>query len=264
MKKISLALGWWAARGLAHIWVLKFLEEKNIKITEISGTSMWAIIWAMIAIWMNSKEIENFAKSINFFKLADFDFKLGLLKWNKVEEKLKEVFGDKKIEDTKIPLKIIATNIKKAETKVFENWKIVDAVRASLSLPWIFVPKEIEGEAYVDWWVMMNLPIEVLSWENILAISALKINTWEITKNKKILGINFKTGFWQNNYEIIKRSVILMMKVNEDNSLKTPNKNIKLIRPKFGKLDIIDFNKIDEFIYIGYKECKNGMIFWKN
>ena len=95
MKRISLALGGWAARGLAHIWVYKYLEEQNTEITEISGTSMWAIIWAMIAIWMNFKEIEEFAKSFHMLKLADFDLKSGLLKWNKVEAKLKE-FSDAK------------------------------------------------------------------------------------------------------------------------------------------------------------------------
>jgi hypothetical protein len=110
----------------------------------------------------------------------------------------------------------------------------------------------------VDGWIMMNLPIEVLSWENILAVSALKINTWSIVKQKEFLWINFKSGFWQNNYETIKRSVILMMKVNEDNSLKTPNKNITLIRPNFWKLDIIDFWKVNEFIEIGYEEIRNN------
>jgi len=257
-KKISLALWGWAARWLAHIWVLKYLEEQDTEISEISGTSMWAIIGAMIAIWMNSREIEVFAKSFNMLKMADFDLKSGLLKWNKVEEKLKQVFGDKKIEETSIPLKIITTNVEKAETKVFDSGLIVDAVRASLSLPWIFVPKQIDEEAYVDWWIMMNLPIEVLVWEDVLAISALKINTWNIVKQKEFLWIKFKSGFWQNNYETIKRSVILMMKVNEDNSLKTPNKNITLIRPNFWKLDIMDFWKVDEFIKIGYEEMENN------
>lgn len=259
MKKISLALWWWAARWLAHIWVLKYLEEKNIEISEISWTSMWAIIWSMIAIWMNSEEIEKFAKSINLLKLADFDFKTGLLKWKKVEEKLSEVFGDKKIEETKIPLKIIATNIENSESKIFSSGKIVVAVRASLSLPWIFVPKEINECSYVDGWIIMNLPIEVLEGEDILAISALKINTWKIVEEKSFLWINFKTWFWKNNYEIIKRSVVLMMKVNEDNSLKTIWKNIIFIRPEFWKLDIMNFWKVDEFIEIGYNSIKGKL-----
>jgi len=242
---------------LVHIGVYKYLEEQNTEITEISGTSMWAIIWAMIAIWKTSDEIIDFAKEINFLKLVDLDFKSGLLKWDKIEEKLREVFWNTKIEETKIPLKIIATNVEKAETKIFDSWDIVEAIRASISLPGIFVPKEINWESYVDWWIMMNLPIEVLSWKDVLAISALKINTWKIVKQKSFLWISFKTGFWKNNYETIKRSVILMMKVNEDNSLKTPNKNITLLRPNFWELDIMDFDKVEEFVEIGYKEIKN-------
>lgn len=254
MKKYCLALWWGAARWFAHIWVLKYLEEKNIEIEEISWTSMWALIWALIAIWKSSDEIKEIWNSINFLSLADFDLKTGLLKWKKIEAKFKEIFWDKKIEDTIIPLKIVATNIEKSESRIFTTWNIVEALRASVSLPWIFVPKEIEWEFYVDWGIMMNLPIEALEWKNVLAISALKINSWKIVKENKILWINFKTGFWKNNYETLKRSIILMMKVNEDNSLKTPNKNITFVRPEFWKLDVIHFNKIDEFIEIGYNE----------
>jgi len=251
----ALALWWWAARGFAHIWVLKYLEEKNIEIEEISGTSMWALIGAFIAIWKSSEEIKDFAKSVNFLKLADFDLKTGLLKWNKIEKLLEEIFWDTKIEETKIPLKIVATNIEISESMIFTSWRIVDAIRASVSLPWIFMPKVIENNSYVDGWIMMNLPIEALTWENIIAISALKINSWEVVKEKKFLWINFKTGFWKNNYEIIKRSVVLMMSVNEKNSLRNIDKNIKFIRPDFWELDIMHFNKIDEFCEIWYRDA---------
>jgi NTE family protein len=252
MKKISLALWGWAARWLCHIWVLKYLEEKKVEINEVSGTSMWAIIASMIAIWMNYEEIKKFAKSLNMLSLADLDFKLWFLKWNKIEKKLKEVFWDKKIEETKIPLKIIATNVEKAESRIFTSWKIVDVIRASFSLPWVFIPKEIDWESYVDWWIMNNLPINALEWKDIIAVSALKINTWKIVEEKEFLWIKIKTWFWKNNYETIKRSVILMMKVNEDISITIKNKNITLIRPDFWNLDIMHFNKVDEFVEIGY------------
>jgi len=252
----SLALWWWAARWFAHIWVLKYLEEKNIEIFEISGTSMGALIWSLIAIWKTSEEIRDFWNSVNFISLADFDFKTGLIKWKKVEKKLEEIFWDKKIEETKIPLKIVATNIETSESKVFTTWKIVDAIRASISLPGIFTPKEIEWEHYLDWWIMMNLPIEVLEWEKVIAVSALKINSWKIVKEKSFLWMNFKTGFWKNNYEIIKRSVVLMMSVNEKNSLENTSKEVKFIRPNFWDLDIMHFNKINEFIEIGYNEAE--------
>lgn len=255
MKKISLALWGWAARWLVHIWVFKYLEEKNIEIEEVSWTSMWAIVWSMIAIWMTSKEIINFANKLNFLRLVDVDLKTWLLKWDKVEKKLEELFWDTLIEETTIPLKIVATNIEKSESKIFKQWRIVDAVRASLSLPWIFIPKEIEWHSYVDGWIMMNLPIKALDWTDILAVSALKINTWKIVKKNNFMWFSFDTWFWKNNYEIIKRSVIAMMKVNEDLSLKTKNKNIILLKPNFWDLDIIDFNKVDEFVDLWYNEA---------
>ena len=67
IKKYWLALWWWAARGFAHIWLIKYLEEKNIEINEVSGTSMWAIIASCFAIWMNSSEMEKVVSDINYF-----------------------------------------------------------------------------------------------------------------------------------------------------------------------------------------------------
>lgn len=253
-KAYSLALGWWAARWLVHVWVLKYLEENDIKIKELSWTSMWAIIAAMIAMQKTSSDIIEFVNDMNYLKLIDVDFKTWLLKWNKIEKKLEELFWDTNIEDTNIPLKIVATNIETSVSNIFETWRIVDAIRASISLPWVFIPKVINSQSYCDGWIMMNLPIEILSWDYIIAVSALKINKWPIEKTKKVFWISFKNWFFKNNYEIIKRSVILMMKVNEDVSLKNSKKDIILIRPDFWKLDLMDFNKIDEFIEIWYNE----------
>jgi len=260
MKNISLALWWGAARWYVHIWVLKYLEEKNIEIKEISWTSMWAIIGSLIAIWKNSEEIRKIAKSINILKLVDFDFSLGLLKWNKVESLLKDIFQDRKIENTEIPLKIVATNIEENKSKIFTNGYIYEAVRASLSLPGIFRPKVIDNKLYVDGWILMNLPIEALDWKEVMAVSALKVVSWPIVRQKKVFWLNLKTWFWQNNYEIIKRSVVDMMDVNEKRSLKTAWKNIVFIRPEFGSLDIIDFDKVDEFVQLGYDTCKNNLV----
>ena len=79
----SLALWWWSARWLVHIWVLKYLQENEIKIKEVAWTSMWAIIAAFIAIWKDWNYIRDFAQNINYFKLVDFDLSLWVLKWKK-------------------------------------------------------------------------------------------------------------------------------------------------------------------------------------
>ena len=118
-KKYSIALGGGAARGLVHIWVLKYLNKNKIWISEISWTSMWAIIGALYCIGKDIDEIINIAKNINYIKLVDPSFKTWLLKWNKVYKLLKEIFWNQKIEDQKIKLKIVATNIATWKKRVF-------------------------------------------------------------------------------------------------------------------------------------------------
>jgi len=225
---------------------------------------MWAIIAAFLAIGKTSKELEEIALSLNYLQLIDPGLTIGLLKWKKIEKKFKEWFGDISIEETPIPLKIVATNIETGTSKIFTKWKIVDALRASISLPGIFIPKKIEKTSYIDGGIMMNLPIEALSAENIIAVSALNISVWKIEKTNKIMGIYFQSWSLQNNFEIIKRSIIFMMKANEDKSIQTPGKHIHFIRPNFWTLDFFDFKKVDKFINLGYKTACEKLFLHKS
>ncbi len=255
-KKYALALWWWSARWLAHIWVIKYLEEQNIEISEIAWTSMGAIIWAMFALWMEADEIYDFAKSINYFTLIDFDFKRGLIKGKKIKEKLKEVFWEKNIEETSIPLKIIATKLETGEKVIFTSWKIIDALRASISLPTTFVPYKIWEYYYIDGGFISNLPIEVLDCEDIIAISVIQRAIWPIKEKKKILWFDIPLNFFQINYQILQRAILLMMEQNEEKSLKTEGKNILFVKPNFWNLDFFDFHKTKEFVELGYKSIK--------
>ena len=263
-KKISLAFGWGATRGFIHIGVLKYLEEENVEIVELSGTSMWAIVASLSAVWKKSKEIEEITKSINFLKLVDFDLSYGVMKWKKVLKKLEELFWETKIEDLKIPLKIIATNIETWEREVFEEWKITEALRASISLPWIFVPHKIWESYYVDGWVVNNLPTDVLVGENIVWVSALKDIKWQLRFRKKFLWFEMKAGFFDYNYQVLHRAILLMMKQNENKSIKDIKWKWTIIRPDFWNLDYRHYDKVNEFVEIWYKEAKKKLkkIFW--
>lgn len=256
-KRYSLALWWWWAVWFAHIWVLKFLEENNIEILELSWTSMWALISSLYAIWKTSKEIEEIAKSINYLKLLDFDFWSWIFKWKKIYKKLEEFFWNTLIQDTKIPLKIVATDIESGWKMIFEKWKIVDAIRASISLPWVFKPHNINNHYYVDGGVVSNLPIEVLSWKDIIAVSASKQIMWELKKRKKVLGFDVRAWFFDINFQILQRSLLFLMKQNEVSSLNTKWKNIIFIKPDTKDIDIYSFNKVDEIIKRWYNEISN-------
>lgn len=256
-KQYSLALWWWAAIGLVHIWVIKYLEEKEVSVTEVSGTSMGAIIASFYAMWKSSSFIKKFAEEINFLKLLDFDLSNWLLKWDKICKVLKKVYWDTKIEDLDIKLKIVAANIETWEKKVFEKWSILDAVRASISLPGIFKPCKIWKNYYVDGGILNNLPVEVLDGKNIIAVSAIKEMTWELTRKRSILWFKMNVWFFNINFQILQRSLLLMMKQNEISSIETYWKNIILIKPDTKRVEVYSFDKLNLLVSRWYKEsCK--------
>ena len=261
-KNYSLALGWWAARWLCHIWVLKYIEENNIQINEIAWTSMWAIIWACFALGKKSEEIKSIVKSINFLKLIDFDLKKWVVSWNKIYKLLEKIFWDTKIEDVKIPLKIFATDMNSGEKIIFIKWKIVDAVRSSISLPMIFTSFDYFGNDFLDWWLKANLPVLDLDWKDIIAVSAIRDKWKKIITNRKIWNFEFKKWFFGYNYEILKKTITILMSTNEDLSLELAKyiwKKIILLTPDIWNYEYYDFNKVDEISDIWYEEAKNKL-----
>lgn len=256
-NKFSLALGWWAARWLAHIWVIKYLEENNLKPSEVSWTSMWAIIASMYATWKTSSEMLEICSKINYFKLIDIDFKKWLIAWNKIKNFFKQFFGDLRIEDTDIPLTIVSTNINTWEKYVFKSGLIIDAIRSSLSIPWVIIPNKFKDVELVDGWIVNNLPIEVLSNDNVLAVSVLRDTSRQLTTKIKVLGFEVKHNIFWMSYQILQKSIDIMMKQNEDKSINCW-KNVILLHPKFPKIDYFEFHKYKEISEIWYKDSQEN------
>lgn len=255
MLKFSLALGWWAARWLAHIGIIKYLEENNLTPEEISGTSMWAIIASLYAFGKNSNEMIAICKEINYFKLMDFDLKKWIIKWDKIKKFLKDIFWNIKIEELKIPLRIVATSIKTWEKIVFDKWNIVEAIRSSISIPGLIMPNICNWDELIDWWIVNNLPIDVLEWTNVIAVSVLRDITRKIETKMKILWIEFNQNIFWLSYQILQKTIDIMMKQNESKSLSL-DKKIIYIHPKFVWVDYYEFNKYEEIVNIGYEEAK--------
>lgn len=260
MDNFSLALGWWAARWLAHIWVIKYLEENNLKASEVSGTSMWAIIAALYAFGKNSDEMRKICADINYLKLIDIDFKKWLLAWNKIRDFFKMIFGEIKIEDLKIPLKIVSTNINTWEKFIFDSWYVVDAIRSSISIPWVIMPNKIWDNDFVDWWIVDNLPVDALSNNNVIAVSVLRDTSRPIDTKLKVWGFEVKHNIFWMSYQILQKSIDIMMKQNEDRSVNL-QKNIVLLQPNFPWIDYYEFHKFDEIIKIGYDESVDTCLF---
>ena len=161
--KIGIALSGGAVRGLAHIGVLKALEELDIKPDIVSGVSAGSIIGSFYCAGYSPKDMEEIAlkTNLNSFILPSIS-KKALFSLDKLESFLEKYIGKINIEDLKIPLIIAATNLNKASVEYFQNGSLIKTVKASCSIPVMFKPVKIDKYFYVDGGVMNNLPVESL------------------------------------------------------------------------------------------------------
>lgn len=148
-KKLGLALGSGAWMGLAHIGVLKSLEENKIPISFIAGSSVGSIIGGLYAFNPNIKEIE---KIVNNLSLKDANL-YGLLK---------KTIGNVKIEDLKIPYSAIASDLLTGEAVVINQGSLITALKASSAVPLLFSPVKIKGKNLVDGGMTNPIPINTV------------------------------------------------------------------------------------------------------
>ena len=160
---IGLALGGGAAKGVAHIGVLKALEDANIEVDYIAGTSVGAMIAALYAFRVDVETIGSLARRLTMSKVTSFKLnKTGFFSTESLRELMLEYVGDVAIEDAAIPLSIVATDINSGEEIILTSGSVVDAVCAAAAIPGIYIPVEINGRTLVDGGLVQNVPIEAL------------------------------------------------------------------------------------------------------
>jgi NTE family protein len=218
--KLGLALGGGSALGFAHIGVLKALEENNISVDFISGTSAGAVIGALYAFGISFKDIEQEAEQLDWIKLTKLHpSSLGITSNVAVREILERNIGkDADITDAKIPLAIIATDIETGAKIVFKSGNVVDAVLASSCLPGLFAPVKMHGLMLVDGGIVENVPISPLKGSNsdiVVAVNLLRYRKYQEPKNI--------TGVLANSFDMINHRISIQPKENDIDVLIEPN-----------------------------------------
>lgn len=162
-KDVSLVLGSGGARGLAHIGVIEELERQGYNIKSVTGSSMGALVGGAYANGQLKplKEWMTTLDRIKVFQLMDFSLSWkGFIKGEKVFDAMNDFIGNGvKIEDLKIPFKAVATDLLSKKEYIFSKGLLKDAVRASVSIPTVLQPKEVQGIKLVDGGVLNPLPI---------------------------------------------------------------------------------------------------------
>jgi len=163
--KIGLALGSGGSRGLAHIGVIKALEENNIPIDFVAGSSIGTMVGGFYAAGLSIKEIEKIALSTTwrrvFSVLFDPHLKQGLIGGEKLKTFIEDYINGKKFEDCKIPFVAVATDLKTGEVVVLNKGEMAQAIRASVSIPLVFKPVKINGRILADGGLSAPVPVEI-------------------------------------------------------------------------------------------------------
>jgi NTE family protein len=185
-KKVGLVLGGGAARGMAHIGVIKVLVENKIPIHYIAGTSSGALFGALFSGGMNPYDMAKKARETDWLKLVRVKISAsGPITGEGIERLIIDCIGNKNIQDLRIPLAVVATDIKTGEKVIITKGNIAKAVHASSAIPGIFSPVQFDGKLLVDGLVVDNLPVSTvkeMGADFIIAVDVIpkvKLDQWE-------------------------------------------------------------------------------------
>jgi len=161
-QTVSLVLGSGGARGLAHIGVIHWLEENDYEIRSISGCSMGALIGGIFACGKLDvyEEWVRAISKLDIVRLLDVSWgKQGLVEGERIISALKELIGDRQIEELPIEFTAVAADIKREKEVWLKRGSLFDAIRASISLPLFFTPFEMNGMKLLDGGILNPVPI---------------------------------------------------------------------------------------------------------
>jgi NTE family protein len=237
----TLVLSGGGALGIAHLGVLHDMEAQHLHPAEIVGTSMGGIIGACLAIGM--KEAEIYTRIQSFVKVSNWiKFSLSgnaIVDNDKIAEIFGTLFGERKMHETEIPLKLITTHLKTGDKRVFtpdDDIPVKDAVLATMAIPGVFEEHTIEGEVYGDGFLCENLGVPEASHRLVLAVDVLGEHSFE----KELPDNFFKT---QNVLEMFERSMRLLIYNQSRTALRHTDREILLIEPDTKDFSTYQFHK---------------------
>jgi NTE family protein len=239
-QEIGLVLSGGGARGIAHIGVLKALNELNIHPTVISGTSAGSIIGVLYAMGLSSQEMIDFVGHSSLWKFFRFEWSAGgLSNLNYLKERLIQIGIPSNFEDLQKKLYVTATNLTKGKTEIFHEGPLLDTILASCSIPLVFKPVIINGDKYADGGILNNLPASAI-----------------ISKAQRILGVNViplsdeEDKDYQSSVQVAQRCFELFMNANTQPELIACD---FVIEPKVQDFYLFSLPKFNLIHDIGYE-----------
>ena len=273
--KIGLVLGGGGARGAAHIGVLQELERQRVPIDAIAGTSMGAIVGGLYASGMTPAELEELVTTLDWVasmqdtparehlsfrrKLEDerypitaelgvsadgLELPMGAVEGQRLALLLRELTIDVShiddFDDLPIPFRAVATNIETGDAHVMGEGDLAQAIRASMSVPAVFAPAEIDGELFVDGGIAYNLPIDVMRSMGVDIIIAVDVEFPLYTADELVSAVT-----------ISEQMITILMRRETLRQIERLGDDDILIRPALGTFDSGAFERTPEAVEPG-------------
>ena len=270
-RATGLALSGGAARGLAHIGVIRALEEACVEIDLIGGTSMGALVGAMLAMDMPTQRMVDLVRTFSARrKLLDLTLPLvSFLSSGRITSILRSVCGDVQIEDLWRPFLCVSSNLTRAEPLVHTTGSLWHALRASTAIPGMFAPVLLDGAVLVDGAVLNNFPLDLVRerCENGLVIAS---NVTPLEDGARHYQFGAAVSGWDVLFRAINpfarrveapslfETLLRTIEVNIAQRLKSPafrQLADVLIEPQVSRFGMLDFDAYAELIDIGHQEA---------
>ncbi|KRG14147.1 esterase [Virgibacillus soli] len=240
MPKIGLALGSGGARGFAHLGVLKILQEHSIPIDVIAGSSMGALVGCFYAFGHNLEQLIRLSIAFQRNHYLDFTIpKMGFIEGKRIENLINLFMHGKNLEELKIPVKVMTTDLQTGEKVEFSKGNIARIVRASIAIPGIFTPVKINGRLLVDGGVVDKIPISTV--RKMGADIVLASDVAIVNKKAEITTV----------YDVIMQSLDIMQ--TEIGTVKEGESDL-MLRPHVEEFSARSFKNIKDIIKRGEEE----------
>jgi NTE family protein len=248
MKQTALALGGGAVLGAAHVGVLRAVEELQMPLSMISGTSIGAFIAALYAFGKSWQEIRDIAFDLDWLDLSGLALsQYGLLSNRKFGGMVTELLGKRDISDALIPLSIVATDIGAGRKVVLSNGDVAAAVMASSCIPGIFKPVDYQGAMLVDGMLMENVPVSPLiesNAESVICVDLLACHCFK--KPDNIIGL-LLNAFYST--------------ITNTTAIQTADADL-CIRPELSGFNLLDVSQIPDIMEAGHLAAEPALASW--
>jgi NTE family protein len=243
MPRIGIALGGGAAKGFAHIGVIKVLEGQGLTPEVVAGTSAGSVVGALYASGLNGFALQEQSFALDESQVRDITFGSGgLVKGEKLQEYVNQLVGNEPIDKLAKPFAAVATELNTGERIVFRRGNTGQAVRASCSIPGVFQPATISGKRYVDGGVVSPVPVDAVREMGADIVIAVDISS-KATRGKPS----------DSMLSILNQTVVIMgQKLGEQELARAD----VVIRPRVGKIGAADFEQKNIAILEGEKAAQ--------